>query len=274
MHDAANKTGADPRCVWMSAGIINYKLCDRDFQCEDCEFNKAMQGMLPQSRIENPTFDKHRTKRNDATSLLINRYLYSLFFDCTIHLDRFYHPSHLWFMAESENVIKVGIDKTVIKIIEPVEKIILPQVGEIVSKNQLILWIVRNGKMLPLHSPLAGKIIERNDRLLHEGLKQVLDADDFCFKLQDDGIRDKIQQLCSSIPRLESFDENISIVKKHLEKAFHQNVPKEIGVTLADGGDFQTCIEKVVGENIFHEMLNELFSSIPSREADDNASLL
>ncbi len=274
MQNTAKKTGADPRCVWMSAGIINYKLCDRDFQCEDCEFNKAMQGMLPKSRIDNPIFNKEKTKRDDATSLLISRYLYSLFFDCTIHLDRFYHPSHFWFIAESENLIKIGIDKTVIKIIEPAEKIILPQVGEFIHENQLIAWIVRNGKTLPLYSPLEGKVAAVNDLFLQEDIKQALDEDVFCLKLQDDGIRDKVQQLCGSIPRLESFDENISIVKKYLEKAFYDNVPKEIGVTLADGGDFQTCIEKVVGEDVFREMLNELFGSTSNRGADDSASLL
>lgn len=274
MHDTAKKTGADPRCVWMSAGIINYKLCDRDFQCEKCEFNKAMQGMLPPSGIENPIFDTHNTKQNDATSLLINRYLYSLFFDCTIHLDRFYHPSHFWFVAESENVIKIGVDKTLLKIIEPIEKIILPQVGEFIHENQLIAWIVRNGKTLPLHSPLQGKVIEVNDLFLHKNIKQALDKDDFCFKLQDDGIRDKIQQLCGAIPRLESFDKNISVVRKYLAKAFHQNVPEGIGVTLADGGIFQTSIEKVVGEDVFREMLNELFGAVSNRVADDRASLL
>ena len=266
MRDTAKKTGADPRCVWMSAGIINYKLCDRDFQCEDCEFNKAMQGMLPQSRIDNRLFNKENTERNDAAFLLINRYLYSLFFDCAFHLDRFYHPSHFWFVAESEDVLKIGIDKIVIKIIEPVKKVILPEVGDRVHQSQMIAWILRNGKKLPLYSPVEGKVIEINDRFLQENIQQVLDDDVFCLKLQEDGIKEKIQQLCGGIPRLESFNRNISIVRKYLEKAFNQDIPVEIGVTLADGGIFQNCIEKVVGENIFRDVLNELFFTGNSAE--------
>ena len=259
MYDRANISGTDPRCVWMSAGIINYKLCDRDFQCEDCEFNKAMQGMLPHSGIDKPFLNEEKTKRDDATTRLINRYLYSLFSDCTINLDRFYHPSHFWFIAESENILKMGIDKTLLKIIEPIEKIILPDVGESIRQNQLIARIVRNGKTLPLYSPIEGKVIEINDLFLHGNIKQALDDDAFCIKLQDDGIREKVQQLCGAIPRLKNFDKNISIARKYLEKAFNQNIPAEIGVTLADGGIFQNHIEKVVGEKNFREILNEFF---------------
>ena len=28
-------------CVWMSAGLISYKLCDRGFDCENCPLDAA-----------------------------------------------------------------------------------------------------------------------------------------------------------------------------------------------------------------------------------------
>jgi hypothetical protein len=34
-------------CVWMSAGLVAYKLCDRGFECESCPFDQAMRGELP-----------------------------------------------------------------------------------------------------------------------------------------------------------------------------------------------------------------------------------
>lgn len=34
-------------CVWMSAGLVAYKLCDRGFECESCPFDQAMRGALP-----------------------------------------------------------------------------------------------------------------------------------------------------------------------------------------------------------------------------------
>ena len=38
--------GALP-CVWMSAGLVAYKLCDRGFECEGCPFDQAMRGARP-----------------------------------------------------------------------------------------------------------------------------------------------------------------------------------------------------------------------------------
>ena len=34
----------DRRCVWMCAGLVAWKLCDRDFDCEHCPFDRAMRG--------------------------------------------------------------------------------------------------------------------------------------------------------------------------------------------------------------------------------------
>lgn len=31
-------------CVWMSAGLVSYKLCDRDFDCEHCPLDAALRG--------------------------------------------------------------------------------------------------------------------------------------------------------------------------------------------------------------------------------------
>lgn len=29
-------------CIWMTAGVISYKLCPMDFNCDECEFDAAM----------------------------------------------------------------------------------------------------------------------------------------------------------------------------------------------------------------------------------------
>ncbi len=36
-------------CVWMSAGVLSYKLCDRHFDCEHCPLDAALRGARPES---------------------------------------------------------------------------------------------------------------------------------------------------------------------------------------------------------------------------------
>ena len=38
-------TGASgQQCVWMQAGVVGYKLCDREFDCDHCPFDAALHG--------------------------------------------------------------------------------------------------------------------------------------------------------------------------------------------------------------------------------------
>lgn len=32
------------KCIWMSSGLVDYKLCGINFDCESCEFDKVMRG--------------------------------------------------------------------------------------------------------------------------------------------------------------------------------------------------------------------------------------
>ena len=32
----------EKECVWMRAKVVNFKLCDREYDCGGCHFDKAM----------------------------------------------------------------------------------------------------------------------------------------------------------------------------------------------------------------------------------------
>ena len=32
-------------CIWMASELVKYKLCERDFNCDDCEFDKVMRNL-------------------------------------------------------------------------------------------------------------------------------------------------------------------------------------------------------------------------------------
>ncbi|MDH3284704.1 MAG: hypothetical protein OEQ13_08180, partial [Acidobacteriota bacterium] len=34
-------------CIWMSAGLVAYRLCDRDFDCEHCPLDAGLRGGAP-----------------------------------------------------------------------------------------------------------------------------------------------------------------------------------------------------------------------------------
>ena len=46
IHGSARAGGLEDLlpCLWMSAGLVSYKLCDRNFDCERCPFDAALRG--------------------------------------------------------------------------------------------------------------------------------------------------------------------------------------------------------------------------------------
>lgn len=58
----------EDRCIWMKAGIINFRLCDNDFDCYHCPFDSGMQramGFVNHSEIElkEPEWVQHLKKK-------------------------------------------------------------------------------------------------------------------------------------------------------------------------------------------------------------------
>lgn len=45
----------EKECVWMRAKVVNFKLCDRDYDCSGCHFDKAMKSAWNQDNGDEET---------------------------------------------------------------------------------------------------------------------------------------------------------------------------------------------------------------------------
>lgn len=50
------------KCIWMSSGVVDYKICDYNFDCENCYFDKAMKNIL----------NKHEDKNQISANVIEN----------------------------------------------------------------------------------------------------------------------------------------------------------------------------------------------------------
>jgi glycine cleavage system H lipoate-binding protein len=257
-----SKTGL--KCIWMTAGVVNYKLCDNNFNCDCCDFDRVMRGMLPyqkngKDKIQDVTFTEGYQKEDQAIQKMVDKYLYFLLSGCKIHLDRCYYPSHLWIKAESDDTIRIGLDALLIKILEPVDKVVLPALNETYRKNQLITWIVRGKNILPLYSPMKGKVINVNYSFSVSTIDKAMEGDSYLFKMRCMEFSQEGKQAYNNMQGLQHYVQKVEIIKNFLSKAFKTKLPNELGPTLTDGGDFEVNLEKVMGQKAFSELLNALF---------------
>ncbi len=258
MNVSTKKNKIDLKCIWMLAGIVNYRLCDQDFNCDDCKFNKVMQGAHYQP-IADDQIENQEQNNNDPVQKLVNQYLEALYSGCKIHLDRCYYPSHLWCQVIADDCLFVGIDKIIIKILKPVEQLILPQKGDTYHENQLIAWIVRKGKTFPLHSPVNGEVAGINPHLISEGFEQVVEDDSYLFTMKGNGIYHKVQQICGSMQGLQSYLKKMKVLRTFITDTLQENLSNDLGITLADGGLIHTELEKVIGEQALNKLSDNLF---------------
>jgi len=60
-------------CIWMKAGVIHFRLCDNDYDCNTCSFDKAMRRAMDladhgDSRREAPEWVSHLQRRYDGAN--------------------------------------------------------------------------------------------------------------------------------------------------------------------------------------------------------------
>ena len=48
------------KCIWMASQVVEYKLCDNNFDCENCPFDKVMRNYL----------DVKKTKPTEITNIV------------------------------------------------------------------------------------------------------------------------------------------------------------------------------------------------------------
>lgn len=256
----------DLRCIWMVAGVVNYKLCEKNFDCGHCEFHKIMQGILPEQVAGRKAFSVtnpgRRVQKNaSCLSHLVNSYIYFLLSDRHIYLDRCYNRTHLWCKPREADQIEVGLDSFIFKLLEPVDKMILPEVGIYYQKGQLIAWIVRGKNMIPLHSPTKGRVTAINPEIKSGDVRRVVLDDQFLFSIQESGLREWLLDICGGLNGLQWFTESVEIVRHFMSLALQSSLQTPSGGTMADGGTLEWNLEKVLGEKLYHEMIKTLFSA-------------
>lgn len=40
------------KCIWMTSGVIDYKLCDNNFDCENCPFDKVIRNLCDENETQ------------------------------------------------------------------------------------------------------------------------------------------------------------------------------------------------------------------------------
>lgn len=225
------------RCVWMSAGVLSYQLCDREFDCDDCPVDAAIKKQQP----------KHQEKKVVAPPR-----------SATLADGLFYTKNHCWIRPLDDEKIEVGIEPGLASMFYLPKSVILPSPGAHLRSNETCSWIVLEGGALPFSSPVDGTVLEVNRRVVDNPVLLSHQNQDACwlFRLKVAPTTVETGGFWDKTRATEEYACDLGELKELLARA--TRTPRsESDKTLADGGELLQSVLDQLGNREYFLVLKK-----------------
>jgi glycine cleavage system H protein len=252
-HDSAGPTNDELPCIWVLSGVLNYRICDRQYDCEHCDLFRALSGGV---HPDEPTtwFDEQ-----------VSGHLCHLLSGCRLYLDRPYVPPSLWLLPDEDGAIRVGLDCHLVRILAPIRDVVTPGVGVWLDRGQPCGWIARDRSAVNLHMPVAGRILSVNHDFApseptapSEPSAPASKACEWILRVMPDRPLDETEGLIQGERVLMWYLQRIRILKRYLGAAVMPDPTAALGPVMADGGVWRACLEDVVGREAFERLVEDV----------------
>ena len=77
------------------------------------------------------------------------------------------HPGHAWARVEGPDLVAIGVDDFAQQLVGPIDRVSLPTVGARVHQGAPALGLRADSKLIPVLSPVSGRVVAVNAGALH-----------------------------------------------------------------------------------------------------------
>ncbi len=221
------------RCIWMTTGLISYKLCDRNYQCEICPFDQAITNEESGEGDFQEWEDYNRVEGTlkSGPSAQINGSV-------------FYHPDHCWAQVEDPEKVRIGINYLLSQLITTLKVVILPRGGSFTGQGECCAHIILEDYILPVISPLSGAILTVNPRLKKE--PELITADPrgegWLATIRPKNLESDLKQLLFGRKACLWYQREEQEIIARTADLLLKNNPQAMGPTMQDGGVRINCL--------------------------------
>jgi glycine cleavage system H protein len=224
-------------CVWMIAGLISYRLCDRGYECDHCPLDAAIRGV-----------DLPAPGRGEAVPA-------EPLPEWGIREDRRYHPAYGWVEVVEAGRLRWGVDGLIARLYDRVTSVVLPAPSTDLTRGQIACWLVDDGELIPLRTPVSGKVLRVNQAVQRDpALVTASPYDDgWLVELRGAGPEGDAPGLGTAAERRESAARQIARLNRTALARLHGE--PAVGPTAADGGQRLTDIRRILGTRHYHHLV-------------------
>jgi glycine cleavage system H protein len=221
----------------MTAGLLAYKLCDREYDCEHCALDAAMSGSEPRQEAENGCAQTEFRR------------------------DRRYHATHCWVSEVGERRVRCGVDAFAAGLLNHATTVVFPPARSRLLQGQAGCWIVVDVGLVPIRSPVSGTIVRSNDSLHSDpGLMMRKPYDEgWLFEAALEKGLDEQGGLIDA-EKMRGLAETQT---RRLRRRAHRRTAElqsSIGQTLADGGEPLADLPRILGARQYRRLILRLLS--------------
>jgi hypothetical protein len=235
--DSYNPSLNDLKCIWMTSGLVAYKLCNFEFDCENCEFDKAFRKNSNASAVRNTAADQGT---NPSVDVSINRIKDERFDEKLIYLNNQLVVKKLF-----GNIYYLGVNPVIVHLFDNLNSINVTKATDI-KKGETILFFEGDWGKKEIISPINFQLIERFIPLSAG------------FKLNKWFGIVIANETIDSQYNFDRWNEEKNKCLDGLKEVFAQK--PEVGKTSADGGEMIKGIDQYLGKEAYLRLINGIFS--------------
>jgi glycine cleavage system H protein len=220
-------------CVWMTAGLVAYKLCDREYDCENCPLDAALRG---------PTSNSHGSTSSSNRK------------------DRQYHPSHSWVKEIDETRVRVGLDAFAGRLLDQITSVVLPPISTRILCGRPACWVIDDAELLPVRAAVSGTVLQKNGAVQHNPslIAQSAYDDGWLLEVQCCGPLSEQPGLVSAHQQQEETTTQLRQLAKF--GAQDPTADSRLGPTMANGGEPITSLRRFLGAKRYHRLIQQFLS--------------
>jgi glycine cleavage system H protein len=248
-------TQLERQCVWAEAGVLNFKLCDRDFHCEQCPLDAALRDHETPCRDEHPDLqylDVELAGTEDVPVEVLP--VLRPFLAVPICLDVQYSARHIWVRSLSNGLVKCGLDAFGAALLPDDAQIVIVANNTEVREGEEFGWVYGGSHTIPLPAPVSGTVVCRNTNLRNS-------SDCVRHSPYQEGAIITIAPAVGALAhaRLSSSRNHARRIRKRV-RAVTERVERviatpDIGICLNDGGIPVSSLEKLLGEERYWRLV-------------------
>jgi glycine cleavage system H lipoate-binding protein len=248
-------------CVWMQAGVVGYKLCDRQFDCEHCPFDLAIRDgghiasdrpQEPHTTHECPPLAASHAERADVFRPVA----------CEINGAVFYHQGHVWARVEDEGRVRVGLDDFGQRLVGRIYSVALPTPGTQAQAGTTCWRISHQAGDTPLLAPVPGIVEQVNAKLAERPSLVNRDpyGEGWAFVLEPTHLEHALKPLYYGERAAHWFACEVMRLRNEAATLLQHSSP-DVGATMTDGGLAVADLHLLLDPDPFHQLINSFLSN-------------